>query len=90
MLASQAPYAIQPRVFDERFPHLVLYVQDVEAAATRWRGVFLASTGPAGTTDVTIAEGAQVVAGADNNRSSCIWAAGVRMSTTRAIRGGIT
>ncbi|MGA7851719.1 MAG: LPS export ABC transporter permease LptF [Candidatus Acidiferrales bacterium] len=67
LLASQAPYAIQPRVFDERFPHLVLYVQDVEAAATRWRGVFLASTGPAGTTDVTIAEGAQVVAGEDNN-----------------------
>jgi LPS export ABC transporter permease LptF/LPS export ABC transporter permease LptG len=68
LLASQAPYAIQPRVFDERFPHLVLYVQDVEAAATRWRGVFLASTGAAGTTDVTIAEGAQVVAGADNNQ----------------------
>jgi LPS export ABC transporter permease LptF/LPS export ABC transporter permease LptG len=68
LLASQAPYAIQPRVFDERFPHLVLYVQDVEAAATRWRGVFLASTGAAGTTDVTISEGAQVVAGADNNQ----------------------
>ena len=68
LLASQAPYAIQPRVFDERFPHLVLYVQDVEAAATRWRGVFLASSGPAATTDVTIAEGAQVVAGADNNQ----------------------
>ncbi|MFZ1030762.1 MAG: LPS export ABC transporter permease LptF, partial [Candidatus Acidiferrales bacterium] len=68
LIASQAPYAIQPRVFDERFPHLVLYVQDVEAAATRWRGVFLASTGPAGTTDVTIAEGAQVVAGADNSQ----------------------
>ena len=68
LLASQAPYAIQPRVFDERFPHLVLYVQDVEAAATRWRGVFLASTGEAGTTDVTISEGAQVVAGEDNNQ----------------------
>src|SRR5580693_3896591 len=68
LLTSQAPYAIQPRVFDERFPHLVLYVQDVEAAATRWRGVFLASSGQAATTDVTIAEGAQVVAGAEQNQ----------------------
>ena len=41
-LASQAPFSVQPRVFDERFPHFVLYVQDAEAAATHWRGVFLA------------------------------------------------
>ncbi|MGC2333583.1 MAG: LPS export ABC transporter permease LptF [Candidatus Acidiferrales bacterium] len=45
LLASQASFSIQPRVFDERFPHVVLYVQDVEAAATRWRGVFLATSG---------------------------------------------
>ena len=44
LLSSQAPFSVQPRVFDERFPHFVLYVQDVEAAATRWRGVFLASS----------------------------------------------
>ena len=44
VLSSQAPFAIQPRVFDERFPHLILYVQDVEAAATRWSGVFLATS----------------------------------------------
>jgi LPS export ABC transporter permease LptF/LPS export ABC transporter permease LptG len=68
LLTSQAPYAIQPRVFDERFPHLVLYVQDVEAAATRWRGVFLASSGQAATTDVTIAEGAEVITGAEENQ----------------------
>src|ERR1700740_702973 len=43
--SSQAPFAVQPRVFDERFPRFVLYVQDVEAAATRWRGVFLAASG---------------------------------------------
>jgi LPS export ABC transporter permease LptF/LPS export ABC transporter permease LptG len=44
LLSSQATYAVQPRVFDERFPRFVLYVQDVEAAATRWRGVFLATS----------------------------------------------
>jgi LPS export ABC transporter permease LptG/LPS export ABC transporter permease LptF len=47
LLSSQAPFSVQPRVFDERFPKFVLYVQDVEAGATRWRGVFLASTGDA-------------------------------------------
>jgi LPS export ABC transporter permease LptF/LPS export ABC transporter permease LptG len=47
LVSSQAPFAVQPRVFDERFPHFVLYVQDVEAAATRWRDVFLASSGNA-------------------------------------------
>src|ERR1700748_2680035 len=35
ILASQAPFAVQPRVFDERFPHFVLYVQDAAAAATQ-------------------------------------------------------
>jgi len=75
LLSSQAPFAIQPRVFDERFPHLVLYVQDVEAAAVRWRGVFIASSGgfgyraaggsAAGSNEstVTIAENALIVAG---------------------------
>jgi LPS export ABC transporter permease LptF/LPS export ABC transporter permease LptG len=62
VLSSQAPFAIQPRVFDERFPHLILYVQDVEAAATRWRGVFLATAAPnTTTTDVTLADSAQVL-----------------------------
>jgi LPS export ABC transporter permease LptF/LPS export ABC transporter permease LptG len=44
LLSSQAPFAVQPRVFDERFPKFILYVQDVAAAATHWQGVFLASS----------------------------------------------
>jgi len=59
--SSQAPFAVQPRVFDERFPHFILYVQDVEAAATRWRGVFLASTGGAQGSEITVAQDAIVV-----------------------------
>jgi LPS export ABC transporter permease LptF/LPS export ABC transporter permease LptG len=41
---SQASFEIQPRVFYEGFPHLVLYVQDVRAAqgAAIWKGVFIA------------------------------------------------
>jgi LPS export ABC transporter permease LptF/LPS export ABC transporter permease LptG len=63
LLASQAPFSVQPRVFDERFPRLVLYVQDVEAAATRWRGVFLASSGNPQGSAITIASGALIVFG---------------------------
>jgi lipopolysaccharide export system permease protein len=68
LLLTQAPYAIQPRVFNEQVPHFILYVQDVEAAATRWRGVFLASSGQSSTTNVTIAQDAQVVADPGNNK----------------------
>src|SRR5580693_8192104 len=69
LLLTQAPYAIQPRVFNEQVPHLILSGQDVEAAATRWRGVFFASSAQASTaTDVTIAQDAQVVANAGNNK----------------------
>jgi LPS export ABC transporter permease LptF/LPS export ABC transporter permease LptG len=67
ILVSQAPFAIEPRVFDERLPHIVLYVQDVEAAATRWRGVFLASSGEKGTS-ITTAESASIVSGPDKNQ----------------------
>ncbi len=60
--ASQASFQVQPRVFDERFPHLVLYVEDVEAAATRWRGVFLAESGAENGSRLTLAEEAIVIA----------------------------
>ena len=69
LLLTQAPYAIQPRVFNEQVPHFILYVQDVEAAATRWRGVFLASSSQeSAATNVTIAQDAQVVADPGNNK----------------------
>src|ERR1700721_2225149 len=45
LLASQASFAVQPRVFDERFPKMVLYVNDVSASGTQWHGVFLAEAG---------------------------------------------
>jgi LPS export ABC transporter permease LptG/LPS export ABC transporter permease LptF len=69
ILSSQVPFAVLPRVFDERFPHFVLYVQDVEAAATRWRGVFLASSAQsAATSNLTMAQDAQVVAGSEQQQ----------------------
>jgi LPS export ABC transporter permease LptF/LPS export ABC transporter permease LptG len=61
VIASQATYEIQPRVFQEEFSHLVLYVQDIGANAMRWRGVFLAQSGPAGSSQVTLAKEAIVI-----------------------------
>ena len=59
---GQASFEIQPRVFDERFPHLVLYVRDVSAAATRWSGIFLAESDPNDVSRLTVAKNAIVIA----------------------------
>ncbi len=48
--SSQASFEVQPRVFYEGFPKIILYVQDVKAMAggALWKGVFLADlTDPA-------------------------------------------
>jgi len=66
--ATQASFQIQPRVFDERFPRFVLYVHDVEAAATRWRGIFLAEADPQNVSRLTLAEGAIVIAGHEQGK----------------------
>src|SRR3984885_9609402 len=65
---SQASFQIQPRVFDEQFPHLVLYVQDVSAAATRWHGVFLAESDAGDISRLTLAEDAIVIADPANGK----------------------
>src|SRR5882724_13432908 len=62
LITSQVSFTLQPRVFDERFPSKVLYVNDVTAAGTQWHGVFLAETGGEGASRVTLAENAIVIA----------------------------
>ena len=62
LITSQVSFALQPRVFDERFPRLVLYVNDVSASGTQWHGVFLAETGGEGGSRLTLAENAIVIA----------------------------
>jgi LPS export ABC transporter permease LptG/LPS export ABC transporter permease LptF len=59
--AGQASYQVAPRVFDERFSRMVLYVNDIDSAATRWKGVFLAGTDK-GVSRLTLAEEAIVIA----------------------------
>ena len=59
--AGQASYQVSPRVFDERFPRMVLYVNDIDSAATHWKGVFLADTDK-DVSRLTLAEDAIVIA----------------------------
>jgi LPS export ABC transporter permease LptF/LPS export ABC transporter permease LptG len=61
LITSQISFAVQPRVFDERFPHLVLYVNDVAASGTHWNGVFIAEAGADSNSQITLAENAIVI-----------------------------
>ncbi len=56
LAASQVPAEIQPRVFEESFPNLVLYVNDVRGEGNDWRGVFLADLSSEAGPKVTFAE----------------------------------
>ena len=62
LIASQISFQVQPRVFDERFPGLVLYINDVSASGTQWHGVFLAEAGGENGSRLTLAENAIVIA----------------------------
>jgi LPS export ABC transporter permease LptF/LPS export ABC transporter permease LptG len=61
LIASQISFQVQPRVFDERFPQLILYISDVAASGTQWHGVFLADTSGEGGSRLTLAERAIVI-----------------------------
>jgi len=61
LITSQISFQVQPRVFDERFPQMVLYVNDVSASGARWNGVFLAETGAESGSRITTAESAIVI-----------------------------
>ena len=56
--SSQISFEVQPRVFYEGFPQLVLYVQNVQAAqgAAVWKGVFIADTSTPNSPRITLAE----------------------------------
>jgi LPS export ABC transporter permease LptG/LPS export ABC transporter permease LptF len=70
VLATQASYEIEPRVFDEDFKNFVLYVQDVRSGtgAANWHQVFMANTTDPATPLITTAASATVANG--NNRES--------------------
>src|SRR5713226_1576884 len=68
LITSQVSFQVQPRVFDERFPPFVLYINDVSASGTQWHGVFLAEAGRENGSRVTLAEDAIVIAEAKQGK----------------------
>ena len=62
LIQSQISFFVQPRVFDERFPRMILYINDVSASGTHWNGVFLAEAGAQSGNQITLAESAIVIA----------------------------
>jgi len=60
---SQVSFEVQPRVFYEGFPKIVLYVQDVKSAqgAALWKGVFMADLTDAANPKITLAKEGVVV-----------------------------
>jgi LPS export ABC transporter permease LptG/LPS export ABC transporter permease LptF len=66
--SSQASFEVQPRVFYEGFPKIILYVQDVKAMSggALWKGVFLADLTDPGAPRISLArEGLLVSQGPD-------------------------
>jgi len=66
---QQASFEVQPRVFDEDFKNLVLYVQDVRpgSGAALWRHVFLADLTEPAAPRVTTADQALVTSNGPGN-----------------------
>ncbi|HEX5413396.1 MAG TPA: LPS export ABC transporter permease LptG [Terriglobia bacterium] len=61
LAATQASYEIQPRVFIEQFPHLLLYLKDVASSNTQWRGVFVVDRSQRNEVKVTLAKSGSLV-----------------------------
>jgi LPS export ABC transporter permease LptF/LPS export ABC transporter permease LptG len=68
LTASQVPYEIQPRVFIEQFPNLLLYLEDVTGSRSSWRGVFIADLAQRDSVKITLAESGVLVNEASRNR----------------------
>ncbi len=66
---AQASFEVQPRVFDEDFKNMVLYVQDVRpgSGAALWRHVFLADLTEPAAPKVTTADQALVTSAGPGN-----------------------
>jgi LPS export ABC transporter permease LptG/LPS export ABC transporter permease LptF len=61
--SSQASFEVQPRVFYEGFPKIILYVQDVKAISggALWKGVFLADLTDPSAPRISLARQGQLV-----------------------------
>ena len=68
LAVTQANYEIQPRVFIEQFPHLLLYLKDVASSSTQWQGVFIVNRNDRNEVKVTLAKTGRLVNEDDSGR----------------------
>ncbi len=61
---------IQPGVFYEDFPNLLVYVRDVDPATTEWDGVFIYDSSDAGEERLTLARQGRVITAADREEAA--------------------
>ena len=61
VLANRAEGEVKPRVFDEYFPRVVLYVREVSTSGGGWSEVFLADLRDSNQPDVYVAERGQIL-----------------------------
>jgi len=66
--SSQVPYEIQPRVFIEQFPNMLLYLEDVTGSHSRWKGVFIADTTDRDSPKITLAGNGLLTSDPASNR----------------------
>jgi LPS export ABC transporter permease LptF/LPS export ABC transporter permease LptG len=66
--SRELPHEIQPRVFIEQFPNLLIYVQDVAGTRSEWRGIFIADLADRAAPNVTLAERGVLVNDAASGR----------------------
>ena len=60
-IASRAEGEVKPRIFDEYFPNVVLYVREVSSSGEGWSDVFLADSRSSVQPDIYVAERGRVV-----------------------------
>ena len=67
-VANRAEGEIRPRVFDEYFPNVVLYVREVSTTGDGWSDVLLADTRASEQPDIYVAEHGRVVLDSEQRR----------------------
>ena len=67
-VANRAEGEIRPRVFDEYFPNVVLYVREVSTTGGGWSDVLLADTRASAQPDIYVAERGRVVLDREQRR----------------------
>lgn len=67
-IANRAEGEVKPRVFNDDFPNVMLYVQEVSSTGEGWSEVFLADTSSANKPNIYIAESGRIVLDRDNRK----------------------